>query len=211
MRLLLLVLPAIGLTLFTWLPSAPGGLTALANGTPVRVVLGYLPGVSNWGPTDAAGVAELVFKEGEVRLSVVGSQRRGSGAYNIWLIKAANGAAYNLGRFNVGPDGTARLDYVLPNAIPEENWDLMLISVEEGGPPAAPGPRRSIAGRIEPPEGAAGAPAELPRTGGDSTPPQAPGPWEPPPAGLTALGFGTGAGIVFGLGFMLGRLRRRGR
>ncbi len=207
-RLLLLIV----LIAAAWLAPPP----AAANGMPVRVVLGYMPGVSNWGPTDAAGVAELVFKEGEVRLSVAGLPRLGSETYNIWLLKMAAGAAYNLGRFNVGPDGTARLDYVLPEPIPEENWDLLLISVEDAAP-AAPGPRRSIAGRIEPPEGRGPAPAELPRTGGDAAPPAAapggPAASAAPGAGLALplVAFGgaaLGAVLGGGAGFILARRRR---
>jgi len=210
-----LVLAAISLTLYAAAAYPPPD--ALANGTPVRVVLGYMPGISNWGPRDAAGVAELVFKEGEVRLSVVGLPRLGTETYNIWLLKAASGAAYNLGRFNVGPDGTAHLDYVLPEAIPEENWDLMLISVEDGGPPPAPGPRRSIAGRIEPPEGAAarGArPSGLPRTGGDE--PARLAAAGAPQAGtspilLVAGGFGAGATVAAAAGIVFTKIRRRSR
>lgn len=190
--------------------------SAAANGTPVRVVLEYMPGVSNWGPTDAAGVAELVFKEGEVRLSVAGLPRLAAETYNIWLFKTAAGAAYNLGRFNVNPDGTARLDYVLPEPIPEENWDLLLLSVEDTASPAAPGPRRSIAGRLEPPEGRGPAPAELPRTGGDATEPSGPvvspaGEQPPPAPGAVALLAAALAGTGLGLtaGFSLGRLRRK--
>ncbi len=187
------------------------GHRALANGTPVRVVLGYMPGVSNWGPTDAAGVAELVFQEGEVRLSVVGLPRLSEGAYNIWLLRTGAGRAYNLGRFNAGPDGTARLDYVLPEPIPEENWDLMLISVEDAGASPAPGPRRSIAGRIEPPEGRGPMPAELPRTGGAGAEPA----WVPPAAGRSSagpelfLGFGAGVLATLAAGRVIRRLRRQ--
>lgn len=185
---------------------------ALANGTPVRVVLGYMPGVSNWGPTDAAGVAELVFQEGEVRLSVVGLPRLSEGAYNIWLLQTAGGRSYNLGRFNARPDGTARLDYVLPEPIPEENWDLMLISVE-GGEVPAPGSRRSIAGRIEPPEGRGPMPAELPRTGGEAAP-AAPAtvPWAAAPRGPADLelflGFGAGVLATVAAGQIIRRIRR---
>ncbi len=108
-------------------------------------------------------------------------------------------------------------DYVLPEAIPEENWDLMLISVEDGGPPPAPGPRRSIAGRIEPPEGAAarGAlPSELPRTGGDE--PARLAAAGAPQAGtspilLVAGGFGAGATVAAAAGIVFTKIRRRSR
>ncbi len=195
-----------GLFLILIVFALPGPMPrALANGTPVRVVLGYMPGVSNWGPTDAAGVAELVFQEGEVRLSVVGLPRLSEGAYNIWLLRTAGSRAYNLGRFNAGPDGTARLDYILPEPIPEENWDLMLISVEGGEAASAPGPRRSIAGRIEPPEGRGPMPAELPRTGGA----EAPAAPSAPAAGPELfLGFGAGVLTTLAAGRIIRRLRR---
>ena len=49
---------------------APAG-PAQANGTPIRITLRYMPGLSNFGPQNATGVAELITSEGEVRLTWV--------------------------------------------------------------------------------------------------------------------------------------------
>ncbi len=40
---------------------------ALADATPVQLILLYMPSVSNTGTTSASGIAELVMPEGEVR------------------------------------------------------------------------------------------------------------------------------------------------
>ena len=38
---------------------APAG-PAQANGTPIRITLRYVPGLSNFGPQNATGIAELI-------------------------------------------------------------------------------------------------------------------------------------------------------
>src|SRR5205085_2342249 len=63
-----------------------------------------------------------------------------------------------------------RVDEVLPQSIPERDWDLVLVSVEAEGPsPTAPSNRHSIAGRVTLPAASQGQPSELPRTGGPPT------------------------------------------
>ena len=53
---------------------APAG-PAQANGTPIRITLRYVDGLSNFGPRNATGVAELITSEGEVRLTAAGLQK----------------------------------------------------------------------------------------------------------------------------------------
>jgi hypothetical protein len=176
-----------------------------ANGAPVNVTLSYLQGVSNWGPTNATGVAELVYREGEVRLTTTGLPRLSGEQYRLWLVNTANNDRHPVLRFNTSEDGVVRLNQVLPEAIPDKEWNLLLVAAEaDGANPAAPGDRVSIAGRIqvqgaEPPR-----PGELPRTGG--APPAgglagAPGTaLSPALLGMAALGLLIAIVAAFGLG-----------
>lgn len=147
---------------------APPSLS-LGNGAPISIVLSYLQGVSNWGPAGAAGVAELVFKEGEVRLTATGLPSLRGEEYRAWLVNTRSGESLSLAGFNPTEDQVARVDLVLADAIPERGWDLLLVSVETpDGSGSSPGTRRTIAGRFPVPGGERG-PAQLPRTGGVET------------------------------------------
>jgi Anti-sigma-K factor rskA len=162
----------LGLALAFGLPAAPSA----ANGTPFNVVLSYLNGVSNWGPANASGVAEIATRDGEVRLSATGLPQLSGEQYVVWIVDTAQNVRQPLAEFN--SDGTvARVDEVLPASIPERAWDLVMVTVEaEGGRPTAPSNRHSIAGRIQPPVTSQSQPSELPRTGGaPSVPEGAPG------------------------------------
>lgn len=176
-----------------------------ANGTPINVVLQYLSGVSNWGPTNASGVAEIITGEGEVRLSTTGLPRLSGERYQFWIMDTAGNNQLPIGAFNANADGVGRLDLVLERPIPDGNWNQLLVSVEpDGSRPATPSARRAIVGRIaESGPGAGGArPAELPRTGGDSgaLPPSG----SPVPAALLVAGavlvLVLGGAIGFGIG-----------
>jgi len=138
-----------------------------ANGVPVTIVLSYLDGVSTCGPRSATGVAELVAREGELRLNATGLPRLDGEEYRVWIINTASGQRMPLASFNAGADGGATLDLVLEETIPDAGWNLMLISVENPASRAEePSARRSLAGRFPVPGSAQGRPAELPRTGG---------------------------------------------
>jgi hypothetical protein len=135
----------------------------------VSVTLSYLNGVSNWGPTGAAGVAEIVGREGEVRLTATGLPRLTGERYYLWILDTRTTDRFALGAFNATEAGVGRLDLVLSDAVPDESWDLLMVTVEAEGPqPKEPGTRHSIAGRIPPhdPTGGSAKPAELPNTGG---------------------------------------------
>lgn len=170
-----------------------------ANGKPIQIVLAYQPGLSTWGPQNATGVAELVLAEGEVRLAVTGLPVLEQDRYTVWLLKSRSSEALALGSFNVEPSGSTRVDRVLPAAIPDRGWDTLLLSVEPvDSTPAAPGPRRSIAGSF-PQEQTGAGPQQLPRTGGPSPEPGAGAP--PVPWPLLGLGGGglLAAGLLAGL------------
>jgi hypothetical protein len=208
------------------LPAAAvlGGLVALtvaitparANGNPLTITLSYLDGVSNWGPTNAAGVAEMVGKEGELRLVANGLPQLGSEQYEVWILNTTRGDRMALGSFSAGDGGVGKLDLILDEPIPDKQWNMMMITVEpEAGQPSAPGARHSIAGRF-PTASSAGRPGELPRTGGAAV--------ESAPMAVTApvMDAEVGVGLSGALlavcavafiicGFALGRRTSRGK
>ncbi|MCK9486199.1 MAG: hypothetical protein M0R73_05765 [Dehalococcoidia bacterium] len=149
------VVAAIGLSvaLVTW--GAVAGM-ARANGVPVMVTLSYID-LSNWGPQDASGEAELIFAEGIVRLEAQGlpmlpgssggsSGGRGEGVYQAWLVNSEAGDAISVGRFNASSTGTVSYEGTLP-PIADFGFDLLILTVEPD-PDDAPQPteRRSIGG-----------------------------------------------------------------
>jgi hypothetical protein len=163
---------ALGLALVVGLPAAPVG----ANGTPIRIVLSYLNGISNFGPQNATGVAELVTSEGEVRVTTTGLQRLQGEQYHAWLTTANNAERLWLGAFEANDQGVGRLDRVIPEGIPERDWGLMVLTVEQGAAqPAQPSNRRAIAGRFPSTASAGMRPGQLPNTGGTPTTGTAPG------------------------------------
>jgi hypothetical protein len=181
-----------------------------ANGTPIRITLRYMPGLSNFGPQTATGVAELITSEGEVRLTAAGLQKLGDNdEYQLWISSDETGERMRLGIVPVNDQGVGRLDTVLRQPIPEKPWNLMVISIEaKGSQPTAPGNRLSIAGRFSMSgEGGGGAPRVLPNTGGDVPVTGT------PPSGL--LGMSNGGSILLALlvvgviGFALGRAGTR--
>lgn len=152
------------------------GLLAMATVAPVaaespphRVILSYVPVTSNWGPTDANGVALISYPEGDVRADLIGlpvlddAQR-----YQMWLMNTASGERFALTRFNASPPGQVTyVDETLPAAIPEEGWDLVAITVEpEPDPDPAPSEQYAIVGSIPgTPAEIRQLPPELPQTG----------------------------------------------
>ena len=157
---------ALGLALVVGLLAAPAG----ANGTPIRIVLSYLNGISNFGPQNATGVAELVTSEGEVQVTTTGLQQLQGEQYHAWLTTANTAERLWLGAFEANDQGVGRLDRVVPEGIPERDWGLMVLTVEQGAAqPAQPSNRRSIAGRFPSTASAGARPGQLPNTGGTPT------------------------------------------
>jgi hypothetical protein len=211
LRLALLVgAAALGFTLGL---AATAG-SALANGTPITVILSYQKGISSWGPTNATGVAELVTKEGEVRLTTAGLPQLNGEQYQAWILNSANGERLALGQFNTSADGIGKLDLLMKDPIPDKGWDTFLVTVESATAVKDPSTRRSIAGRFPAPESGPGGattaapkPAELPRTGGTEATAGA-------EAGGSNLGGLLGVGgllLLIGAlaGYGLGRAKRR--
>jgi len=126
------------------LRTMPGGL-AHANGVPTRVDLSYID-LSNWGPTDATGTAELLFADGRVRLLIEGLPELTDQRYQGWLVNSEVGDAISVGRFNADASDQIIHEGVLP-PIADFGFDLFIITVEPE-PDGAPQPSedRSIGG-----------------------------------------------------------------
>jgi hypothetical protein len=140
---------------------------ALADATPVQLVLLYLPNVSNTDTQSASGIAELVMPEGEVRITAADLPRLDDGTqYVAWVVNTETNAFQRLGAFNAAEaTGAVHYENVLPDAIPNKQWNLLLVTVEASADAARPGAVHSIAG-VFPRADNAPLPGVLPNTGG---------------------------------------------
>lgn len=142
-------------------------LTVSANGVPVSIVLSYQSGLSNYGPANATGVAELVPREGETRVTVTGLPRLTGEQYVVWITNSGTTDRMALGAFNTSDNGIGKLELTATEPFPDKGWDTVYISAENAGPlPNQPGARRSIAGKWPVPGTQQGRPNALPNTGG---------------------------------------------
>ena len=118
---------------------------ARANGVPVTVDLAYID-LSNWGPQDASGSAELIFAEGIVRIEADGLPMLDDSLYQAWLVNSEAGDAISAGRFNASAAGHVDFEGSLP-PIADFGFDLLILTVEPE-PDDAPQPteERSIGG-----------------------------------------------------------------
>lgn len=154
---------------------------ARANGVPVSVQLKYME-LSNSGPKEATGTADLLFAEGIVRVKASGLSALTNQRYQGWLVNSAQGDAVSAGRFNADASGNVAFQGTLP-PISNFGFDLFILTIEPE-PDDAPQPsaNRSIGGRFslvgqtpldgvrENPAapggaGGVGAPRQLPNTG----------------------------------------------
>jgi len=160
MRRLVLGIAALACTLLS-------SATAFADATPVQLMLTYMPNVSNTDTPAASGIAELVMQEGEFRISAAGLPHLdGADRYVAWLVNSQSNQLYRLGSFNTTEAGeSVRSEDVLPDAIPNKQWNLLLVTVENSAEANRPSAKHSIAGTFprsdrDPP------PDLLPNTGG---------------------------------------------
>ncbi len=192
--LLLALAPALGWAL------AVRPAVALANGVPLRVPLTYLAGLSNSGPTDARGEAEISFAEGLIRVDVRGLPRLSGEVYQIWLAKSGTNKAVAVGTFNTGADGLGGYSGRMAG-LEGYDYDLIILTIEpQPDPDPAPSAKRSIGGfftLIQRPEVGAPAltsdtrPAELPKTGD-----LPPAPRRGARQGVALALFGTGGALL---------------
>jgi hypothetical protein len=141
--------------------------TALADAAPVQLVLLYMPNVSNTGTSQASGVAELVPSEGEVRIQAAALPRLDGGQqYVAWVINTQTNQFDKLGSFNTA-QSTGAVDYetVEQDAIPDNSWNLLLVTVEDNVNADHPSNHHSIAGTFPNADNQA-LPEILPNTGG---------------------------------------------
>lgn len=172
----------VGAALLVLLSSPPIAPVA-ANGTAVKVVLSYQPDISNFGPTTATGVAEVLMKEGEIKITALGLQPLTMQTYQFWLLNTRTGEVFNGGRVSPDQRGIVNATNVLPDEIPDRGYDLAFLSVEEPDIVArTPNARRSIAGRMTDSVAPGELPRQLPNTGDT-----------PPAGGLSFVPVGAGA------------------
>jgi hypothetical protein len=177
---------------------------ALADATPIQLVLMYMPNVSNTNTPGASGIAELVMEEGEVRVSAANLPHLDNDQqYVAWVLNSHSNEFLRLGAFNTTPDtGSVNFETVMPDAIPDKQWNMLLLTVEDGDSPAKPSARHSLAATF-PLQGDQAPPQLLPNTGGlpdEAVPVPSKSVWPSTLvlAALTGL-FGIGAGYVLGL------------
>lgn len=123
---------------------------AQANGVPMRIPLSYLTGVSNYGPQDAGGNAELSFSEGILKLDVTGLPALTNETYQVWMVKSGTNKAVAVGTFNTGADGTGGFTGKL-TGLDGYDYDLISLTVEpvpDSDP--APSAKRTIGGFFTP-------------------------------------------------------------
>jgi hypothetical protein len=177
--------------------------TVLADATPIQLMLLYLADVSNTGTPAASGVAELVLPEGEVRVSATGlPSLEGTSRYVAWLVNSETNQYLRLGDFNANNNNAVHYEDVLPDAIPNKNWNLLLVTVESDLDPSRPSNQHSIAG-VFPRSNREAPPQLLPNTGGADDAEFVPAPNRPdwlPIAGLAALTLSVGLAAGYGLG-----------
>ena len=183
--------------------------TALADATPVQLVLLYMPNVSNTGTPTASGIAELVMPEGEVRINAADLPRLDSEKqYVAWVINTDTNDFQRLAAFNTAESTrTVHYESVLADAIPNRHWNLLLVTIEDSAQPGRPSSQHSIAGVFPSPDNAS-LPVVLPNTGGEPVVSNQPSAvsgadWLAHP-GLAALTLWLGAVA----GYVMGRRRR---
>lgn len=138
---------------------------ALANGNPVKIFLSYLEGVSNWGPSNGTGVAEVNLGEGEITVNVANLVQLEGEEYSSWLVNTSTGQRLQVGTFTVNERGYGFSHTFVEDGVDlrEQGFDLFVIT-------AGPDPtgRVSIAGFFPSPEQPPQRPSRLPNTGGES-------------------------------------------
>jgi hypothetical protein len=109
-----------------------------------------------------------VMPEGEVRVTAAELPRlEGTEQYVVWLVNSDTNQFQSIGTFNAD-ESTAAVHYenVLPDAIPNNHWNLLLVTIENSATAIRPSARHSIAGTF-PKVDNQPLPGLLPNTGGD--------------------------------------------
>lgn len=185
---------------------APG--RARANGVPIRIPLAYVPGLSNAGPQDARGEAEISFSEALVRLDARGLTPLAGEQYVIWLAKSGTNRAVAVGPLTVGPDGTAGYTGKLAG-LDSYDYDLVILTLEpQPDTHPTPSEKRSIGGFFQPIKRTEQA---APGIASDTMPATLPNTGEPAPAAPRAGNRISGVMLMVGGGMVLFLTMRRWR
>ena len=140
---------------------------ALANGTPIRVRMAYQPPLSNAGPEDATGTIEIAFDDGEVHGDLDGLLPEPGTHYEVWLYDSKTEEILSLTTFEADPSGITLFDALFDEPIPEQGWDVVVITIEDNPDPSPePDSRWSLVGTFADAEIEQDlTPDALPRTG----------------------------------------------
>ena len=122
-------------------------LPVLANGAPVKVFLNYLPEMSNYGPVNASGVAEISIGEAWIDLTADGMPKLKDALYQVWITNAETQEYVSLGTFNADGNGHIAFEAELED-IPIADYRYMVITVEADpdAEPDVPTTRVTLAG-----------------------------------------------------------------
>ena len=127
-----------------FLIAAPAGL---ANGSSVKVFLGYTPGISNWGAFEANGLATINLGDGDVHLVVNHLPYDPLVQYQAWVVPADEPTVMiALGSFNVDTTGHAQVDLSDLHLHTQECRFLVITAEPVPDEDEAPDPRRALAG-----------------------------------------------------------------
>ncbi len=83
--------------------------SASANGVPQLVKLEYVPGTSNWGPEDAAGLLEFSFAEGYAIVDVKNLPATDGTTFEGWM-RNAEGDMVDIGEIPTDAAGIGHLE-----------------------------------------------------------------------------------------------------
>lgn len=117
------VVSALLLALALLVPSS-----AFANGTPIKILLTKVNGVTNFGSPNARGIAEITLVEGDAKLTVTQLDRLTNELYQAWLVNTKTGERVPIGKFNTTADGTAVVNSIV--TLGNKEYDLFAITVE---------------------------------------------------------------------------------
>jgi hypothetical protein len=110
-----------------------------------------------------------VMPEGEVRINAANLPRLDDGQqYVAWVVSTDTNLFQRIGDFNAAEStGAVHYENVLRDAIPNNHWNLLLVTVEDNADADHPGATHSIAGVFPRAENEP-LPGILPNTGGPS-------------------------------------------
>jgi hypothetical protein len=160
-----------------------------ANGSPIKVFLNYLPEVSNYGPTDATGVAMISIGEAWVDLTADGLPELSDALYEAWIVNAQTEEMISLGKFNADAQGHVAY-YAELDELPIAEYRYFIITVEPVPDPSTLADSRWTIAGIFPN-------TELQIVSGTPTPTLAPGVTPSPAAPLTLPVTGRGASYIW--------------